>query len=165
MILHHSRLLQDLTRDMQPVTQLLVTNVTMVLAQSSATEHWSHMTRTGDMRRELGEGERDCDQIQPLISCTFIFIQLEWHIVVTWRTFSRKSDSTIANDLLSVIKTQNPSQNHAYYHSAYQPLCLTRVGRHFSKVGQSGAIWKLLGIETSVVKGFCSEIPILEDKF
>ena len=41
----------------------------------------------------------------------------------------------------------------------------TRVGRHFSKVGQSGAIWKLLGIETSVVKRFCSEIPILEDKF
>ena len=32
-------------------------------------------------------------------------------------------------------------------------------------MGQNGATWKPLGIETAVVKGFFSKINILEDKF
>ena len=40
-----------------------------------------------------------------------------------------------------------------------------RVGWWISKVGEYGVKWKLLGIETAVVKGFFSKIIILEDKF
>ena len=41
----------------------------------------------------------------------------------------------------------------------------TRVGWLISKVGVHGVKWKLLGIETAVVKVFFSKIIILEDKF
>ena len=41
----------------------------------------------------------------------------------------------------------------------------TRVGWWISKVGAYGVKWKLLGIETAVVKGFFSKIVILDNKF
>ena len=41
----------------------------------------------------------------------------------------------------------------------------TRVGWWISKVGDIGVKWKLLGIETAVVKGFFSKIIILDNKF
>ena len=40
-----------------------------------------------------------------------------------------------------------------------------RVGWWISKVGVHGVKWKLLGIETAVVKGFFSKISILGDKW
>ena len=43
--------------------------------------------------------------------------------------------------------------------------CYTRVGWWISKVGEYGVKWKLLGIETAVVKGFFSKIIILDNKF
>ena len=43
--------------------------------------------------------------------------------------------------------------------------CTIRVGWWISKVGASGVKWKLLGIETAVVKGFFSKIIILDNKW
>ena len=40
-----------------------------------------------------------------------------------------------------------------------------RVGWWISKVGDIGVKWKLLGIETAVVKGFFSKIIILDNKW
>ena len=42
---------------------------------------------------------------------------------------------------------------------------LIRVGWWISKVGENGVKWKLLGIETAVVKGFFSKIIILDNRF
>ena len=42
--------------------------------------------------------------------------------------------------------------------------CSIRVGWWISKVGDIGVKWKLLGIETVVVKGFFSKIIILDNK-
>ena len=42
---------------------------------------------------------------------------------------------------------------------------LIRVGWWISEYFACCAKWKLLGIETAVVKRFCSKIPILEDNF
>ena len=44
-------------------------------------------------------------------------------------------------------------------------LWVIRVGWWISKVGVHGVKWKLLGIETAVVKGFFSKISILGDKW
>ena len=44
-------------------------------------------------------------------------------------------------------------------------LCVIRVGWWISKVGDIGVKWKLLGIETAVVKGFFSKIIILDNKW
>ena len=43
--------------------------------------------------------------------------------------------------------------------------CNIRVGWWISKVGDIGVKWKLLGIETAVVKGFFSKIIILDNKW
>ena len=44
-------------------------------------------------------------------------------------------------------------------------LCYSRFGWWISKVGEYVVKWKLLGIETAVVKGFISKIIILDNKF
>ena len=49
-----------------------------------------------------------------------------------------------------------------YFHVSWYYI---RVGWWISKAGENGVKWKLLGIETAVVKGFFSKIISLEDKF
>ena len=49
-----------------------------------------------------------------------------------------------------------------YFHVSWYYI---RVGWWISKAGENGVKWKLLGIETAVVKGFFPKIIILEDKF
>ena len=72
-------------------------------------------------------------------------------------------NSFVAQKSLNILSSLSQS-NYTIYTMSSKRWAI-RVGWWISKVVENGVKWKLLGIETAVVKGFFSKISILGDKW